>query len=270
VPTQPPAPETPYGPPAVLWHCDYVAALPSYNWVSAPRYLLLRDLLLRIFRDLPARRLLQFGCGAGVLLGDLSRKGFSAVEFDQSVSAGQQARVSNADAHAIRIAETADGEVEASIDYLAAFEVLEHIEDDPSALCAWAKDLRRGGRPGISVPGYPERWKQPNVWAGHFRRSRRAWFEKAKIQPYGFSLANAMERLAAPIYAHQTCAGGAAEMSLSERTGQSRSASRLLTCLWPFHSSLSAVLAIHMILELRKRFCNSHRSIGSVPVAREV
>lgn len=279
MPTQTPAPATPDGPPALLWHREYGAALPSRNWVPAPRYLLRRDLLLRIFRDLPPGRLLEFGCGAGALLVDLSRMGFSAVGVDQSVSARQLAQVLNADTPTIRIAETADGEADASFDYLAAFEVLEHIEDDHGALREWAQYLRRGGTLVISVPAHPERWNPADVWAGHYRRYRRAdlmalvdaaGFEKAEIQSYGFPLANFMERLAAPIYARQTRARGAAEMSLSERTGQSGSDRRLLTRLWPFYSSLPATLVMRMILAVQKRFCNSDRGIGYILVARKV
>jgi SAM-dependent methyltransferase len=55
-------------------------------------------------------------------------------------------------------------------DLVCAFEVLEHIEDDISALRSWSSCLGRGGLMLLSVPGFQARFSQSDELAGHFRR----------------------------------------------------------------------------------------------------
>lgn len=57
------------------------------NWVPAPRYLMRRDLLLRLFGARKPGRVLEFGCGSGALLAELAGKGFTGTGIEQSEAA---------------------------------------------------------------------------------------------------------------------------------------------------------------------------------------
>lgn len=55
-------------------------------------------------------------------------------------------------------------------DVVTAFEVLEHIEDDKSALDAWIQRVRPGGTLLISTPAHQHRYGVQDELVGHFRR----------------------------------------------------------------------------------------------------
>jgi SAM-dependent methyltransferase len=57
-----------------------------------------------------------------------------------------------------------------SIPAAGMFDVLEHIEDDFSALAAVHRALAPGGRLYVTVPAHSFLWSQEDVEAGHFRR----------------------------------------------------------------------------------------------------
>ena len=118
----------------VVQHPHFGPAMPGLNWVPAPRYLMRRDLLLRIFARHTPGRIIEIGCGAGSLLFDLAAQGFTALGVDQSPSALVLARTLAAESDGIEIAASTDDAEAESFDFLTAFEVLEHIEDDHAAL----------------------------------------------------------------------------------------------------------------------------------------
>jgi 2-polyprenyl-3-methyl-5-hydroxy-6-metoxy-1,4-benzoquinol methylase len=61
----------------------------------------------------------------------------------------------------------------ASFDYLFAFEVLEHIADDLSALREWTGFLKPGGRLLVSVPAHARKYGKADEIVGHVRRYER-------------------------------------------------------------------------------------------------
>lgn len=262
-----------------VWHTQFGLAIPALKWVPAPRYLLRRDLILKIAQQLPAGNIVELGCGAGALLGDLARLGFKGVGVDQSETARRIAEALLHDIQQIQIVETHDYLDCGSFDYLAAFEVLEHIEDDHAALDDWAKLLKPGGTLIVSVPAHPERWNPADVWAGHYRRYRRedlsgliekAGFELQTMQSYGYPLANIMERLSARIYARQTARRGGDDMKQNERTEESGSDRSLLTKLWPVYSSLPGTLMMKLMWRIQRRYLDTDHGIGYLAVARKL
>jgi SAM-dependent methyltransferase len=58
-------------------------------------------------------------------------------------------------------------------DYVLAFEVLEHIQDDARALVKWRKWLAPGGRLIITVPAHMKSWTASDEAVGHYRRYER-------------------------------------------------------------------------------------------------
>ena len=60
-----------------------------------------------------------------------------------------------------------------AFEVVAAFDVVEHTEDDARALAELTRVLRPGGRLLLSVPAYQWAWSDHDVRAGHYRRYTR-------------------------------------------------------------------------------------------------
>lgn len=82
-------------------------------------------------------------------------------------------------------------------DYLFAFEVLEHIEDDRAALLDWTQYLKPGGRILITVPAHARKFGKSDELVGHIRRYERhglmdllnaAGYQNIHLVNYGFPL----------------------------------------------------------------------------------
>ncbi len=65
-----------------------------------------------------------------------------------------------------------------TFDVVAAFDVVEHCEDDRRAMTELARVLRPGGRLLLSVPAYAWAWSDHDVRAGHHRRYTRRDLER--------------------------------------------------------------------------------------------
>lgn len=85
---------------------------------------------------------------------------------------------------------------------VCAFEVLEHIEDDRSALAEWVGFVKPGGHLVLSVPAFQDRFGPMDAHAGHFRRPSpeelrgllaEAGLTDIEITVYGWPLGYALE-----------------------------------------------------------------------------
>lgn len=65
-----------------------------------------------------------------------------------------------------------------TFDVVAAFDVVEHCEDEVLALAELTRVLAPGGRLLLSVPAYQWAWSDHDVRAGHYRRYTRARLER--------------------------------------------------------------------------------------------
>jgi SAM-dependent methyltransferase len=182
-------------------------AAPEIGWVPAPSYILRRSAVLHFLRHARPGRVLEIGCGGGALLYDLHRHGFTGVGIEQSARALEMAGrlLAGSPGMSVRPSMAADDE---PFDYLMAFEVLEHIEDDAAALDQWAQYLRSGGTLLLSVPARMRSWSDSDVWAGHFRRYEKdelrtkvskAGFEIERLVTYGWPLSNLVEPVRASV-----------------------------------------------------------------------
>jgi SAM-dependent methyltransferase len=91
----------------------------------------------------------------------------------------------------------------AVFDTVCAFEVLEHIEDDASALRSWRERLRPDGHLLMSVPLYQRRYAAADRFVGHYRRYdpdplgillRETGFAGVRLMTFGFPLGHVLEK----------------------------------------------------------------------------
>ncbi len=150
------------------------------NWLPMPRYKLRKDLVKRILEreSLSGKKCLEFGFGSGDMLLLYASLGLDAFGFDISQPAFENARLRIEKYPAlkgkIRLARDKTEVYARRYDYIMAFEVLEHIEDDFSCIKEWWNILNEHGKLLISVPANQSKWGSSDIAAGHYRRYERA------------------------------------------------------------------------------------------------
>ncbi|MBA4354353.1 MAG: class I SAM-dependent methyltransferase [Novosphingobium sp.] len=175
------------------------------RWVPAPRFVLRRDRVLAQFKGLAKSRVVEVGCGAGAMLAELAAGGHDCIGIETSGEALKIARQMLAGYGNAAIQDAPSPEWNEQFDVLLSCDVLEHIEDDISALTEWVKWLRPGGRAIIAVPAHMKMWSPRDAWAGHFRRYGRSditglleasGLRVDHVECYGFPMANVTHWLA--------------------------------------------------------------------------
>jgi SAM-dependent methyltransferase len=132
----------------------------------------LRWEIVRSHLPVDARDVLEIGCGQGGFGARLAdRYRYVGLEPDARSAAAAVARLAG---HGGR-AEVRNGDLSAVgadefFDFVCAFEVLEHIEDDAGAVAAWRARVRPGGSLMLSVPAWRHRFAAADSMVGHFRR----------------------------------------------------------------------------------------------------
>ena len=180
------------------------------GWAPPLRYLLRRQRILALLGRCKVGRAIEVGCGAGALLDDLSRRGFSVTGLETSERALAMARaLADASQGTHRIVDRPGIDWVGSMGLVCAFDVLEHIEDEAGALREWISWLSDGGDLMLSVPAHRTRWSAGDEWAGHWRRYDRADVQRllaahgltiVHLECYGFPLANFTEWVGAKRY----------------------------------------------------------------------
>lgn len=122
---------------------------------------------------------LDIGAAGGGNTRVLRSLGMFAVPVEYGVDGAEVARdrglpAVRADARALPFGD-------ASVDLVVAFDVLEHIEDDASALAEIARVLRPGGRLLLAVPADMALWSAHDEAVGHVRRYSRSGLECAVV-----------------------------------------------------------------------------------------
>jgi len=182
-------------------------AAPEDGWVPAPRYVLRRQRILRQLQGMAACKVMEIGCGAGMLLQELAARGFECTALESSPQARSLIRrLADKSGYAIDLQETTSEAWLGRFPLVMAFEVLEHIENDIGAMKQWASWLAPEGTMLLSVPAHPRLWNAADVWAGHYRRYTKQALKDVlseaglvieHIECVGFPLGNLTERLQA-------------------------------------------------------------------------
>ncbi len=165
----------------------------SYWWFQGRRKVILSVLADELARHYPPGgrrlRLLDVGCGTGMLLEDLRTHG-TALGLDYSPVALKYCRdrgldgLGRADAHHLPVRS-------ASVDLITALDVVEHIRDDRRLMGEFFRVLAPGGLAVMSVPAHKHLWSAHDVALHHFRRYEkpefRALVEEAGLHPVRYT-----------------------------------------------------------------------------------
>ena len=144
-----------------------------------------RYLIDLIKRHAPGGQVLDFGAGAGTFAKPLSDAGFEVVCVEPD--AALHATLTD---QGLRAIDGLEHVAAATLDYVYTLNVLEHIDDDASAVNALARRLKPRGKLLIYVPAFECLYSSMDRKVGHFRRYRLAQL-RALVEAAGLSVVTA-------------------------------------------------------------------------------
>lgn len=170
-----------------------------------PKLILRESCVDDLCHDWPATSFVEMGAGTGGMTKRFLERGFTGACHDLGADSRQTIRHNLAQfGKRIEVVdELSDLPVEA-FDYLFAFEVLEHIENDREVFAAWLKHLKPGGRILLSVPAHARKYGRSDELVGHVRRYEKedlrtlleeAGCSQVQIVNYGFPLTELTRRV---------------------------------------------------------------------------
>ncbi len=175
------------------------AALPPLTLNAWLRW----DVLAAELDSLDVADVLEIGPGEGAAACRLARgRQYTGVELSARTRAITAQRLAAQGTPGRVLASLDTLEPDERFDLVCAFEVIEHIEDDRSALAQWAARVRPGGALVLSTPAGPQRMGAHDVVAGHFRRysadglaglAREAGLVDVRVQHIGYPMGYALE-----------------------------------------------------------------------------
>lgn len=158
----------------------------SSFWVRSRNRLFL-SLFDKHLRSRENPKVLEIGCGTGDFIGDLSRVRRYDITGSEIYLAGlRYARMRRPDLKFIQM-DAQRIPFEEEFDAVAAFDVIEHIDDDAITLVNIRKALKPGGVALISVPQYRFMWSDLDELVHHKRRYEKAEL-LAKLLGAGFTV----------------------------------------------------------------------------------
>ncbi len=169
------------------------------QWGRSPKFHLRLHGARFLARAWAPGQLFEVGAGTGEMAQEFLRLGHHASLYDLGAQTRSLLRRRYDGNSEVEIVDSIEAVADASVDYLLAFEVLEHISDDAAALRAWTAKLRPGGRLLVSVPAHQRKFSATDLRVGHVRRYERqelhrliesAGYEAIQIACYGFPLGN--------------------------------------------------------------------------------
>ena len=257
-------------------------AAPELEWVPSPTYILRRAAILDWLRGYDSGKVLEMGCGPGALLHELAQMGFHGVGVEVSEDSRKVAEHLVGQEANVQVWDSLPTQGQGTFDYLLSFEVLEHIEDDVSALKEWLGYLKPGGIVFISVPAHRSKWNVTDLLAGHFRRYDKAdvlslldkaGLELVRIGTYGWPASWVIERLRVRAKENELKKNGqdpdeitVGDLELTKSSGVDRG---LVTRLYKVYGSLPGRLFFRLASIIQKPFYQTQLGISFIAVARK-
>ena len=148
---------------------DRMAELDELHWWYRARRDVLESLIRKSVKLPPNARILEVGCGTGHNLKMLERFGTAdGIEIDAEARAIAEKRLGRAVASAAL--PELRGIERGAYDLVAALDVVEHVEDDRSAIAALGSCLKPGGKLLLTVPAHQWMWSAHDELNHHKRR----------------------------------------------------------------------------------------------------
>ncbi|MDP2684186.1 MAG: class I SAM-dependent methyltransferase [bacterium] len=153
-------------------------------WPVARREIL-REKILKYQKNNESKKILDIGCGPGGNI--LLLKEFGHVTgLDFSEEALKFAKTNNFDS-LVQASATNIPFIDASFDMVTSLDVLEHIQDDNTAIQEALRVLKPGGMYVVTVPAYQALWSQHDVSMHHIRRYLKSEL-LSKLNKVGFEI----------------------------------------------------------------------------------
>ena len=148
---------------------DKMAELDELHWWYRARRDVLESLIRKSVKLSSSARILEVGCGTGHNLRMLERFGtVDGIEIDAEARAIAEKRLGRKIASAPLPG--LPGIERGTYDLVAALDVVEHVEDDRSAIAALASCLKPGGKLLVTVPAHQWMWSAHDELNHHKRR----------------------------------------------------------------------------------------------------
>jgi SAM-dependent methyltransferase len=162
-----------------------MAEMEKTHWWFLGRQAVLRDVIARFGKS--GGRLLDIGAGTCLNTAAFAKLGFKAEALESHPDALALAKVVAPDVHIVEAPFPSPLVASDAYDVLTMLDVLEHIEDDRSALHEVARSLSHGGIVLVTVPAFMFLWTSHDELAHHYRRYRRGElikkFSEAGLEP---------------------------------------------------------------------------------------
>lgn len=247
----------------------------SIPWVPTIAHIVRRSAILDHLRSFVPGRVLEMGCGSGAFLVDLARRGYTGVGVDSSDLARQVAHQVLIDhSSKFMVLRSLDDLEQNNFNYLFAFEVLEHIENDLEVLTNWKHFLGPGGVCVLSVPAHMSQWGVSDEWAGHVRRyekneliqlATQAGFEIDLVASYGFPLLNILRPLREVISKLKISKNKTSIAQSTSKSGVDRTSENKIFFLY---ANQLSKLILKLFCNLQSKFYKSNYGTGYIIVLK--
>lgn len=147
---------------------DYINRLEDRHWWFQARKNVVLSLIERYFNGAGQAKILDIGCGTGMMLNYLLKYG-EAWGIDNNLRAVEYARIKCPKASII-LGTVPQDLPDDKFDLITALDFIEHIYDDRGILGAMANNLKEKGILAITVPAYQSLWTSHDDLNFHKRR----------------------------------------------------------------------------------------------------
>lgn len=197
-----------------------------------PKLILRENAVHDVSRDWAPGRFVEMGAGTGYMARNFLERGFDGACHDLGADNRQRIRQNLATyGDRLAVVDELDALADDSFDYLLAFEVLEHIENDVDVFRQWVEKLRPGGRVLISVPAHQRKFGRSDELVGHVRRYERgqlidlltsAGIRPERIINYGYPLTELTRRVSNRLVRNERGYEGLSPEQRSIRSAQAK------------------------------------------------